>query len=262
MDLDRRTVLGLAAGVATVGVAGAARAQAGVHTLKVGDPLERFAWLKPGVRVYLRSQQKGEQHSPADIWRRETRIETIDGVQRLRIVQRWDGGGATPTLAERDSVFELGTFRPLSHIRISTRDGTRMVEGFRFTGEGVVGLPDLAGNMHAGLSVPFDEPMFNFETDLEMLQTLPLAAGYSVSIPFFHPGPTSKPARYLWSVTGDETLMGPDGRGIDCWIVQTDYNAPPRPPARFGLAKAGQQLIRQEAATPDGTVHRKLLLPL
>jgi hypothetical protein len=48
--------------------------------------------------------------------RRETQIETIDGVSRLRIVQRWD----SPTsVIERDPVFELGTFRPLTHLRTS-----------------------------------------------------------------------------------------------------------------------------------------------
>lgn len=262
MDMDRRAVLGLAAGVVAVGATGAARAQSGAHLLTVGDRLGRFDWLKPGVRTYLRSAQKGEQHLPADIWRRETRIETIDGVERLRIVQRWDGPGATPTLAERDSVFELGTFRPLTHIRITNRDGNRTVEGFRFTGQGAVGLPDLTDNMHASLSVPFDEPMYNFETDMEMLQTLPWAAGYSVSIPFWHPSASSKPARYLWSVIGEEALAGADGRTIDCWVIRTDYNVPQRLPARFWLAKENQQLIKQEVPAPDGTVHRKFLLPL
>jgi hypothetical protein len=102
--------------------------------------------------------------------------------------------------------------------------------------------------------------MYNFETDMEMLQTLPLAAGYAVSIPFYHPGGAGGGARYLWSVAGEERLPSPDGRDIDCWIVQTDYNVPDAPPARFWLAKTTQQLVRQEAVAPDGTVHRKTLL--
>lgn len=252
--IDRRSVLGVAVAAASTPV----RAQITPHHLKVGDRLDRFDRLTAGVKVYLRSQQRENQHVPTDIWRRETRFETLDGVSRLRIVQRWDGQAAS--LSERDSVFEIGTFRPLTHVRITTRDGERSIEGFRFTETGIVGLADLPGNEHLGFSVASDEAMYNFETDMEMLQTLPLAAGYSVSIPFYHPAPSTRPARYLWAVTGDERLVGPDGRPIDCWIVQTDYNAPQNPPARFWFAKANQQLIRQESAGPTGTLHRKTLL--
>lgn len=227
-----------------------------IRTLRVGDPLPRFDWLKPGVRTYLRSRQVGDQHAPADIWRRETRIETIEGVRRLRIVQRWD----SPTsVAERDSVFELGTFRPLTHLRTSTRDGTRVVEGFRFSDSGITGLDGVADNSRAGFSVASDEPMYNFETDLEMLQTLPLAADYAVSIPFYHPG-GGAPARYVWKVAAEDRLTGPDGADIACWIVETDYNSPDLPPARFWLAKATQQFIRLESVGPDGAIHRKSLL--
>jgi len=236
---------------------GLARTRTGaLQTLRVGDALPRFDRLKPGVRTYLRSRQVGEQHAPVDIWRRETRIETIDGVSRLRIVQRWD----SPTsVAERDSVFELGTFRPLTHLRTSTRDGARVVEGFRFSNGGITGLDGVADNSRIGFSVASDEPMYNFETDMEMLQTLPLAAGYAVSIPFYHPG-GGAPARYLWTVASEDRLPGPDGREIDCWVVETNYNDENSPPSRFWLAKATQQFMRLEARAPDGSVFRKYLL--
>jgi len=253
----RRLVLGALAAAPLV-PAGARAAEPAV--LHVGDMLPRFDWLKPGVRTYLRSQQRGDRQAAMDIWRRETRIEAVDGVERLRIIQRWDGAGETGTLAERDSVFELGTFRPLTHLRTTTRDGARVVEGFRFTPRGVTGLEGVTDNSRSDFSAPSAEPMYNFETDMEMLQTLPLAADYAVSIPFYHPGGAGSGARYLWSVTGEAQIPGPDGQAIDCWVVQTDYNAPQRPPARFWLAKANQQLIRQEAASPDGVIHRKTLL--
>jgi hypothetical protein len=256
-DPSRRGLLGAA--VAASVLPGVVRA-ADPETLRVGDVLARFDWLKPGVRTYLRSQQRGDRHVATDIWRRETRIEAVDGVHRLHIVQRWDGAGQTETLAERDSVFELGTFRPLTHLRTTTRDGARVVEGFRFTPQGVVGLDGVAYNSRADFSAPSTEPMYNFETDMEMLQTLPLAAGYAVSIPFYHPGGAGSGARYLWSVAGEDRLPSPDGREIDCWVVQTDYNVPNARPARFWLARATQLLVRQESVAPDGTIHRKTLL--
>lgn len=257
--LDRRTVLGMGAAIAFTPAGARARPEA--RTLRVGDRLERFDWLKPGVKTYLRSMERGDQHIAVDIWRRETRLETVDGVERLRIVQRWDGADQPSVVTERDSVFELGTFRPLSHTRITTREDGRRVEAFRFADDGVFGLEGVANNDRAGFSQPSDEPMFNFETDTEMLQTLPLAAGYAVSIPFYHPG-GGAPARYLWRVAAEDRLRGPDGDEIDCWVVETDYNAPQNPPSRFWMAKATQQFIKLEAQAPNGVIHRKTLLGL
>lgn len=229
------------------------------HRLNVGDRLARFDLLKPGRRSYLRSQIRNGAHVATDIWQREVRFERVDGVERLRIVQRWDGTGREPSLVERDSLFETGTFRPFTHARITRAGGKMVVEGFRFGEKALTGMRELPGNSQATVDVPFPEPMYNFEADIEMLRTLPLARGYAVSIPFFHPV-GGAPARYVWRVAAEEALAGPDGRGIDCWVVETDYNRPQSAPARFWLAKHTQQLIRQESPGPDGVVHMKTLL--
>ena len=63
-----------------------------------------------------------------------------------------------------------------------------------------------------------------------------------------------------WTVTAEDRLPGPDGRDIDCWVVETDYNNAENPPSRFWLTKATQQFMRQEARAPDGSVFRKYLL--
>ncbi|MBQ1497240.1 MAG: hypothetical protein IIZ38_02910 [Sphingomonas sp.] len=251
--ISRRGVLATAA-VAPV----AAMARAAPARLSVGDRLARFDLLKPGVHSYLRSAEKDGAHVARDIWRREVRFETVDGVQTLRVVQRWDGTGAKPSLVTRDSLFEPGTWRPSSHLRVTTVEDRKTVEGFLFAADRITGLAGVADNSRADFSVAFPEPMFNFETDMEMLGTLPLAHGYQVSIPFYHPagGP---PARYLWTVTGDAQLAGPDGRPIDCWIVECDYNSG-KDPSRFWYAKRTQQFIKLEAKAPDGSLFRKTLL--
>lgn len=256
--LSRRALVGAFASVPGVAAAGRALA-AEPQRLAVGQPLARFDWLKPGVRTYLRSREKDGRHTAIDIWRRETRFETIDGQPRLRIVQRWDSAGTPVGLVERDSLFEVGSFRPLTHVRVSTREEARLVEGFRFAPDRISGLEGLADNSQAALSFAFPEPMYNFETDMEMLQTLPLAEGYAVSIPFHHPG-SQTAARYLWRVTGVEALAAPDGRSIDCWVVETDYNTDKTPPARFWLARETQVLVRTEGHAADGAVLRKTLL--
>ena len=257
--LDRRTVLRIGA-VAALSPA-AARAHSKVQTLSVGARLGRFSWLRTGIHTYLRSVRRGDQHLALDIYRREIRAETLNGVERLRILQRSDGADQPSVLAQHDSVFEMETFRPFTHRRVTARGGVTRVEAFRFSDRRIVGIEGGAHNGRADFSQPSDEPMFNFEADLEMLQTLPLAFGYAVSIPFYQPG-GGAPARYLWRVASDERLRGPDDGEIDCWVVETDYNAPQNRPARFWIAKATQQFIKLEAHAPDGAVHHKTLLSI
>jgi hypothetical protein len=257
--MSRRTVL-TAAAAAPVLLSVPAAAKSGPVMLKVGDRLKNFGLLKPGVHQYLRSRETSDMHLAQQIWRREVRFETVDGAPKMRIVQRWTGTGETPSKVEMDSLFEPMTWRPSSHIRITTtKSAGRKVEGFMFSEARITGLADLADNTRTDFNVPSNEPMYNFETDVEMLGTLPLAQGYAVSIPFYHPG-GGEPARYLWTVTGSEKMPGPDGRAIDCWILETDYNEAGSKPARFWFAKGTAQLVRQESTGPDGAMFRKTLL--
>lgn len=196
--------------------------------IKVGAELPRFGMVKEGTHHWLRYVRNGEVNTPLDIWTREVRF-TPDGMQ---IRQRWDGAANSVVLL--DSWFDKGTFKPRTHQRIREKDGKRTVEDYVFT-----------------------EPTFNFETDIEFLQALPLSEGYEATIMFYHPGGPA-PARYTWKVAGSETIQGPQG-AVDCWLLTTDYNRPGTV-ARFWLAKATQLLVRQEAAGPDGKVMVKTLL--
>jgi hypothetical protein len=107
--------------------------QAAVQNVDVDAQLPRFSLVKPGTHHYLRYMRTAEGASlPADIWTREVRFEERDGKQRLHIVQRWDGPPSAPSVRRIDSWFETGTFRPLTHVRTSEKDGKRVVEGFVF----------------------------------------------------------------------------------------------------------------------------------
>lgn len=250
----RRAVLaGMAATPAGVAWAGQAPTQT-PYRLEVGAPLERFDRLQPGVRSYLLSRDQPDgRHFPTFIAKRETRFETIDGQRRMRVNVQLDGA---TLIWESESVFEDQVFRPITHVRTITRDGTRTVEGYRFGPDGLTGL-DIPDNIRSDLNIPFTEPMFNFETDLEMLRTLPWSAGYSVSIPFHHAG-SRDAKRYLWT-TSEAVARTPDGRDIECWVVRTDYDGSPQP-SHFWLAKGTQELIRVETPSRDGLINRKTLL--
>lgn len=228
-----------------------------VHKVDVGTQLPRFSLLKEGTHRYLLFRKAGETNTPMQIWSREVRFETVNGERRMRIKQRWDGVSPSPSTRTLDSWFEVGTFRPLTHERISEKDGKRVVEGFAFAPDRVTGLKDLADNTRKDFSVASPEPTFNFETDMEFLQTLPLAEGYEAHINFYHPGGATPPQRYIWKVVGSETIAGPAGP-VDCWLVTTDYNRPGAV-TKFWLAKGTQLLVRQESTFPGGVSYKALI---
>lgn len=256
MSLKFHAAAGVALALAFVA---AAPVWAAVTPVPVGQPLARFDKIKPAVHRYLRYRQVGDTITPMDVWTREIRIEPDKaGVKRLHIVQHWDG--ASPgAVKQLDSWFELGTFRPFSHERRTTKDGQTKVEGFDFKPDRIVGLKDLPDNAQAAYDVASPQPSFNFETDMEFLQALPLKSGYEAQIVFHHPG-GSAPAPYVFKVAGSEVLTSSAGGKVDCWVVTTDYNHPEWPPARFWLAKDSQVVLKVVSPAPDGSVWVKTLL--
>lgn len=234
--------------------------QAAVLNVDVGSPLPRIDLIKPGTHHYLRFMRTpAGANQPLDIWTREVRFEQQDGKPRMRIVQRWDAMAPTPSVRSFDSWFEAGTFRPLTHQRISERDGKRLVEGFMFAPDKITGMQDLAENTHKDLSVASSEPTYNFETDIEFLQALPLVEGLDARVNFYHPGGSLAPQRYSFRVTGSATIAGPAGP-VDCWVIKTDYNRPGSGDSTFWFAKATQLMVRQESPLPDGRVMVKTLI--
>ena len=251
----RRLIPILAAAVAAL----PAGVRAQTQVLHVGDRLARFDMLQPSVRRYLRYKVVSGHREILDIWTREVRFEAEDGERRLHILQEWDGAGADPYVLHVDAWFEPGTFRPLTYVKTVSRGGKTQVGGYRFLPDRIVGLDDLPGNVRKGFSQPSPEPAYNFETDMEFLEALPLAAGYSVNINFYDPG-LEPPARYTFKVADSDAIRAADGRLIDCWVVTADYNDPKAVPTRFWFAKKDQVLVREESRLPDGALLVKTLL--
>lgn len=233
---------------------GAPLAGAAPQYVEVGTPLPRFHLLKEGSHRYLRYLRSADSNTALDIWQRDVHI---DG-RRLQIRQRWDAVGKALSVKRLESTFEVDTFRPLTHVRITEKDGRKTVEGFAFAADKITGMAGLKDNSQKNLAVESKEPAFNFETDMELLQTLPLADGYEAQIVFYHAGSTAVPARYTFRVTGSEAIPGPAGP-VDCWVVTTDYNQPGSL-STFWYAKATQLMVKQESPLPDGRTLVKTLL--
>jgi hypothetical protein len=232
-------------------------AAAAVQNIDVGTQLARFSLLKEGTHHYLRYLKEDGANKPVDIWERELRFENKDGKRLMHVRQRWDAVFPAPGTLTIDSWFEPGTFRPISHERIREKDGKCVVEGFLFSAKQVTGMKDLAENTQKDLVVESGEPTFNFETDIEFLQALPMVEGQEFRINFYHPGGKTAPQRYTWKVVGSETIAGPSGP-VECWVLTTDFNQP-TPASKFWFAKATQQMVRQESVTPKGTLVKALI---
>jgi hypothetical protein len=235
---------------------------AGVETLKVGTPLPRFNLLRPSARLYLRYKIVGEQRSTVDIWRRQVSFEKRDGRRQMHITWRWDSVGDQKFSRSADYWFDDQTFRPLTvERRLTKDDGTTTVSGFRYLPERVVGMADLPNNSAKDFAQITDAPMFNFEADMELFQTLALRRGYKVSIPFYEAGPGhGTPDHYTYSIVGEAKISAPDGRPLDCWIMRTESSNPKWGPTRFWLSKTTQVVIREETTLADGSIFVKMLL--
>lgn len=223
--------------------------------IEVGEKLAHFDLVQPVKRKYLRHKIVDGHDKAVDVWTREVKFEEHDGVRRLHIVQQWDGPYESGKVVTRDSWFEVGTFRPLTHVRHTETPETTRNERFRFEPTRIVRLAE-PGQAEQVVESP--QPAFNFETDMEFLGALPLAEGYEADIVFYHPG-GNPPASYRFRVAGSEQVRLPGGATVDCWLVTTDYNRPGHV-ARFLLDKRTQTVLKVESPMPDGGVMVKTLL--
>ncbi len=228
--------------------------------IRVGAPMKRFHLLTPGTRLYLRYKiGKDGSRSTMDIWRRTVSFENRDGRRLVHISQRWDGVVPPAYTLRQDSWFEPETFRPLTHERELTRDGKTIKRAYQYFEDHIVLGPDPNVEGAKETIVASPEPAFNFETDMELFETLPLAAGYEASLNFYDPG-QAPPKRYRFKVTGEATIKAADGREVPCWVLSSEPENPAVPAARYWFAKSTQVLLREQAKLPDGSILVKTLL--
>ena len=229
----------------------------------VGNGIVDTGRLRPGTTRYLRYEIHGDRRVARDIWQRTVAFEVHDGKRLLHLTQRWDevsppsGGGSA---LEQDSWFDAGTFAPITQVRRVTKADGVVVSGFRFTAAGAVGMQELAGNTRREFSLPYAELPFNFEYDMELLQTLPLREGMDADIPFYDAGIDRKAERYHFKVVGSASIVDWGGREQACWIVTADYNTGSEK-SRFWFDKRSGVLVREEATLPAGGTLIKTLLP-
>jgi hypothetical protein len=228
-----------------------------MDNLQVGQPLPRAAMLVPGVHRYVRYIISGDSRRLLDLWSRSLSYEEKDGQQLLHIVQRWDAADKS-YVAVFDQTFEAKTFKPLAQSQKVTRNGATKVLAVVFDGSKVDSTTDDSSDHGKPVHEKFEMTFYNWHTDMELLQALPLKKDYTASIPFYDVGKEA-PARYTYSVVGQETIPSPDGVPIDCWVVAFTPDGA-NPPIRFWFAKRNQVLVREEATVPGEGILVKTLL--
>ena len=203
----------------------ASPSEADTVRLTVGQPLERFKLLKPGVRRYVRyTVNKDGSRTLIDVWQRSLSFEDDGKIGTVvHLLQRWDEIGSKGALVQ-DSYVRPSTFAPITHVRRLERDGKTQIGGYRFETGKVVGIGDLADNTRKDFVMQMPESSYNFEYDMELLQALPLAAGRTFNIPFYDAGVDPKPDRYRFVVAGNDKISGWAGEVVSCWLVTADYN--------------------------------------
>jgi hypothetical protein len=234
-----------------------AAASSSVDVLQVGQRLPRAAMLIPGVHRYVRYMISGDTRRLMDLWTRRLSYETVDGRRILHVMQRWDAADKS-YVAIFDQTFEADTFKPLTQSQTITRNDTTKVLSVVFNGAKVDSNSDEASGHAKPVHEKFDMDFYNWHTDMELLQALPLKRGYAASIPFYDVGQAS-PARYTYTVAGEESIPSAEGTSIDCWVVVFKEDAS-SPPLRFWFAKRNQVLVREEGVVAgEGTLVKTLL---
>ncbi|MGM9479571.1 DUF3108 domain-containing protein [Roseateles sp. NT4] len=230
--------------------------QVATQTLHVGDQIARLHLLTASERTYLRYNIDGNgKRSATDIWRRKVSFEGSGSDRVIRISQRWDSATPDEYRLLEEATFQAQNMKPIQIRRDVQRGGKSSSRTYRFLEGHVTGT---ATERSPALDVKLDEPMFDFVTDIELLQTLPWSPGYSVSIPFYEPGGDA-PGRYRFEVVGEDRLAMPNGQTADAWVVASNYNVEDGPVKRFWFAKGTQIMIREEVTWKDGLSYIKTL---
>ena len=134
--------MGVACIVSMVAISVAVTVPASADTVRlaVGQRLQRFSDLTPGAHRYMRYLvNKDGSRQLVDIWDRRVSfgLKPNGSGPGMRITQRWDRADKSSVLIQ-DGWFDPGTFRPLTHIRDTEKNGRKTVWGFEFTDSAVV----------------------------------------------------------------------------------------------------------------------------
>ena len=185
----------------------------------------------------------------ASIWTRKTEIQG----EIIIISQKWRN-----TTKQRNkllySILKSKNFAPIYH---KTTQGSGTVKAFNFYKHKIEGSDSIKNNTEKDFLLEFNKPAFNWELDLEFLQTLPYKLNTNFVIKFYHPGGKSNPKYYNYTVIGREKIVMTDGRKIKSWVLKINYSK--NNSATFWIGAKNRQVLRvEEISGPFKAIKTKL----
>ena len=175
--------------------------------------------LKLGLTKYLvYSEDSATQtKSGISIWERNVFFKKLKNRELIIIHQNWLGLDSINSKREIISHMDAKSFLPIYHYTLSTASrGRRRTEAFVFEKDSIK-APDSSNINNKTFGIAIDQPVFNWEMDLETFAQLPLKTGKTFVIPFYHPGSKTLPAYYTYKVEGEDKIPGLQYTLINCW---------------------------------------------
>lgn len=218
-------------------LAGAGNLVAQPDTIRVSQHQLQTQYLKPVSRQYLvyRERTPGSARKQLSVWERN--VEVKNG--QVFISQKWFG--ADTITRALYSICDLKSMRPVYH---AARNFRNEVEAYTFNGNQTIGADTVAQNLKKDFKNEWNEPVFNWELDMETFALLPLKKGKKFVIPFYHPGSSTGPAYYLYEVSGEEKLKIGTEKPHDCWLLQIHYSD--KNYAVFWIDKKAREVLKME----------------
>lgn len=208
-----------------------------IDTLKVNSDRLLMNELSAGQARYLVYIEFPDGSlKDISIWERKVSVKD----EKVMIFQQWKNQDVSKT-RELFSVSRLKNFEPIYH---STKNGKGVVEAFEFYPHTIKGADSVTNNSRKDFSLILKEKTFNWELDIEMLQTLPYELGKTFVINFYHPGSKKLPAYYQYKVLSLEDILHSNGEKTRCWVVEIVYSKNNK--ATFWIDVKHKKMLRME----------------
>lgn len=219
--------------------------------------------LRPATMTYLVYMHgaAGSGIKRAMLATSEIKRERQDGQDAWVIEQHWeDESGIVHIARTVHAAKDAATLSQTSSWTRPDRRLTTVVEPAKGRGSIEGELPEASRKtMEAGFAAMRDGWWMNWHSDLTLLPLLPYEKGGTLRIRLFDVG-MAAPMDVDYTVLGERTLVGADGRRRDCWLVETESGKPGSGNfQRFWIDRASRVVLKEEDVF-NGMYRSKVLL--
>jgi hypothetical protein len=217
-------------------------------TLYVRSGSLKPAVLKEGTHRYLVYFKMGKDSNRimTQFWTRSIAKTVYANQPAIRIQQSWE---------DKDTVMHTTTsycaaadLKPLYHEYWWYKRGGGIVDFVK--GELVLNGSKLQDTdtarqrkaSYAAFQQAQEQFVLNWHLDLETFPTLAYKPGRVFVIPFYEPG-SIPPVKAMYTVTGEDKLMGYDDKPVDCWVLTHEDKGNLE---RFWVSKKTKEVLKLE----------------